>query len=484
MRFSPGRMRLAQAVLVVALSVFAGVVSAVGAANPPQPAAASPEQIQEMAYKAGLYAYPLVLADAVRQADALAARTAGGVDLFREFFHSDTVPDAKRAPGVLPRADSLYSLAWLDLKNSPYLLEVPAMPDRHYLVQILDAWTRNLPAISGPSEKSGKYILLLQGTQAPADQAAEYTPVFCPTSLCMLLARIQVRTPDDVHAARKAQQGLRLTPLFPAKITGPAESSATAPVRQLAVLDAVDFFSRFTGLLTENPLPARDAHMAERLAWLGIKKGKQIFSPLDASLRQPAADGCRQALEAMGVYFNTISAYADPMHTGTNGWILSVMDVGTYGDRYDMRAHLAAADFGMPRPQDTLQATLRVDADGKFLDGEQAYMLRFEPGQLPPAKGFWSLTLYTAKRQLLDNPKQRHALTNSSKLVTEADGSTIIRFQQKEPDRKYQGNWLPTPAMGYFFLVLRLYAPEAGALKADWHPPKMTRVEQRKPGGD
>jgi hypothetical protein len=83
-------------------------------------------------------------------------------------------------------------------------------------------------------------------------------------------------------------------------------------------------------------------------------------------------------------------------------------------------------------------------------------------------------------RQLHDNPKQRHALTSGSKLVTETDGSTLIHFQQKEPDKKRQANWLPTPAMGYFFLVLRLYAPEASALKADWHPPKMTRVVQRK----
>jgi hypothetical protein len=182
----------------------------------------------------------------------------------------------------------------------------------------------------------------------------------------------------------------------------------------------------------------------------------------------------------MGTYFNNISTYADPMDMGANGWSMSVMDVGTYGDRHDMRSHLAAADFGMPRPQDMLQTTLFVDADGKYLDGEQAYVLRFAPGQLPPAKGFWSLTLYTAKRQLHDNPKQRHALTSGSKRVTEADGSTVLRFQQKDPGRKQQANWLPTPAMGYFFLVLRMYDPEARALKADWRPPKMERVEQRK----
>ncbi|MDR2695852.1 MAG: DUF1214 domain-containing protein [Deltaproteobacteria bacterium] len=445
--------------------------------------AANAGQIRELAYRAGLYAYPLVLADAVCRADALAARQAGGVDVLRQFFHSDAIPDRKRAPGILPRADSLYSLAWLDLKNSPYLLEVPAMPGRRHLVQVLDAWTKNLPALSAGNTggKSGKYLLLLQGEPVPADYAAEYTPVFCPTSLCMLLARIQVHAPEDVSAARQAQRGLRLTPLFPARIAKRAESSAEAPVRQVDALDAEGFFSRFAGLLADNPAPARDARMAEHLALLGIAQGKKAFFSLDASLREAAAEGCRRALDAMGVYFNNMSAYNDPMDMGANGWRMSVMDVGVYGERYDMRAHLAAADFGTPRPQDVLQATLHVDADGRFLDGEHNdYVLRFEPGQLPPAAGFWSLTLYAATKRLHANAIERYALTSGSKLVTEADGATLIHLRQQAPDRKQRANWLPTPDLGYFFLVLRLYAPEARALQADWRPPKIARREKRK----
>ncbi|MCL2124351.1 MAG: DUF1214 domain-containing protein, partial [Desulfovibrionaceae bacterium] len=436
---------------------------------------ATPEQIKELAYKAGLYAYPLVLADAVRRADARAARQAGDVDVFRQFFHSDTVPDSKRSSGILQQADSLYSLAWLELKNGPYLLEIPAMPDRHYLIQILDAWTRNLPAISARDTggKSGKYIVLLQGAQVPADYVAEYAPIYCPTSLCMLLARIQVETPEDLIAAREAQRGLRLTPLFPGKPADQTAPSDTAPVLQLAALDTEEFFSRFLGLLADNPAPDRDVRMSGVLRRLGIEKGQKAFFSLEDPLRKAAADGCGRALADMRVYYNTMSAYHDPLDVGTNGWRMSVTDVGTYGIRYDLRSHLAAADFGMARPRDMLQAVLRVDADGKFLDGEQKYVLRFAPGQLPPAAGFWSLTLYTAGKQLHGNKMRRYALPASGKFMAEADGSIVIYLQQKEPGRKYQANWLPTPALGYFFLVLRLYAPEPRALNADWHPPKI-----------
>jgi hypothetical protein len=35
-----------------------------------------------------------------------------------------------------------------------------------------------------------------------------------------------------------------------------------------------------------------------------------------------------------------------------------------------------------------------VDAEGKRLHGSKNYTVTFAPGQTPPARGFWSLTLY------------------------------------------------------------------------------------------
>ena len=449
------------------------------AKSPAEPQAlaapASPGQIRGLAYKAALYAYPLVLADAARRADARAARRAGGVDLFRQFFHSDTVPGGKRPSVVLPRADILYSLAWLELKNSPYLLEIPAMPDRRHLIQLLDAWTRNLPALSARDTggKNGKYIVLMQGQQVPAEYAAEYAPIYCPTSLCMLLAHFPAANPEDLSAAREAQQGLRLVPLFPERLAEQTESADADPMQQLAALDAEDFFSSFTDLLADNPAADRDLRMTGELSRLGIQKGQKIFFTLDEPLRRAAAAGCRQALADMGVYYNIMNVYDDPLDMGTNGWRMSVMDVGTYGIRYDLRSHLAAADFGLPLPRDMLRAVLLVDAEGKFLDAEQNYVLRFAPGQAPPVAAFWSLTLYTAGKRLHGNTAAQCALTSGSRLAAEADGSIVIYLQQKKPGRKQQANWLPTPALGYFFLVLRLYDPEQIVLNADWHLPKI-----------
>lgn len=42
---------------------------------------------------------------------------------------------------VNPNADTLYSSAWLDLRQGPWVLHTPDMGDRYFSFQFLDAWT-------------------------------------------------------------------------------------------------------------------------------------------------------------------------------------------------------------------------------------------------------------------------------------------------------------------------------------------------------
>ena len=58
-----------------------------------------------------------------------------------QFAHVRAFPDATYTDVVSPNADTLYSLAWLDLAKEPMVLSVPEMGKRYYLMQIMDAWT-------------------------------------------------------------------------------------------------------------------------------------------------------------------------------------------------------------------------------------------------------------------------------------------------------------------------------------------------------
>jgi hypothetical protein len=89
-----------------------------------------------------------------------------------------------------------------------------------------------------------------------------------------------------------------------------------------------------------------------------------------------------------------------------NGWAFTTR-AGLYGTNYTQRALVTAIGLGANRPQDavypmSLKPSLVEDYDGKY-----KYTMRFEKGQLPPVKGFWSLTMYDENMFFVTNPINR-----------------------------------------------------------------------------
>ena len=54
-----------------------------------------------------------------------------------------------------PNADTLYTQAWFDVSKEPWIVTVPDMGDRYYLLPMLDAWT-NVFASPGTRNGGGK----------------------------------------------------------------------------------------------------------------------------------------------------------------------------------------------------------------------------------------------------------------------------------------------------------------------------------------
>ena len=67
---------------------------------------------------------------------------------------------------------------------------------------------------------------------------------------------------------------------------------------------------------------------------------------------------------------------------------------GIYGTDYLMRALITAIGLGANRPQDAVYPTSMKDGEGKKYNGANKYVMHFPKDQLPPAQGFWSLTMH------------------------------------------------------------------------------------------
>ena len=108
-----------------------------------------------------------------------------------------------------------------------------------------------------------------------------------------------------------------------------------------------------------------------------------------------------------------------------------------------------------------------TDASGAWLDGSRSYTLHVPVD--PPAKLFWSVTVYdTDSRCLIDNPQQRGDRgSRDPDLLRNPDGSVDLHFGPTAP-AGHQANWVQTLPGRPWFSYLRLYGPLEPYFDRSW----------------
>ena len=108
-----------------------------------------------------------------------------------------------------------------------------------------------------------------------------------------------------------------------------------------------------------------------------------------------------------------------------------------------------------------------TDADGDWLDGGRDYTLHVPAD--PPAKLFWSATVYDVDtRCLIDNEQQRGDRgSRDPDLVTNDDGSVDLYFGP-EPRRRARINWVQTIPGRHWFSYFRFYGPLEPYFDRSW----------------
>jgi hypothetical protein len=104
--------------------------------------------------------------------------------------------------------------------------------------------------------------------------------------------------------------------------------------------------------------------------------------------------------------------------------------------------------------------------------------MHFPKGQLPPVRGFWSLTMYDSKYFFVENPINRYSISQRQDLKANPDGSVDLYIQNESPGPDKESNWLPAPKDA-FQLMLRLYWPnekDPSILDGSWKIPGVKKV--------
>lgn len=159
-----------------------------------------------------------------------------------------------------------------------------------------------------------------------------------------------------------------------------------------------------------------------------------------------------------------------------NGWT-SPVNNAEWGTDYLNRTGTARSNMWDNRPIETKYIYRDFDSKGQQLQGNGLYTITFAKGQLPPVKGFWSLTLYNEHHLFHPNALDRYSLgTKNKTLKYNADGSLTLYASAKSPGADKESNWLPAPD-GTFSLYIRAYWADQPILDGTWMPPQVEKVK-------
>jgi len=291
--------------------------------------------------------------------------------------------------------------------------------------------------------------------------------------------RVATNVPKvDYAAVHALQDQCKLVPLSawgkdytpPQGTVDPAIDMKT-PVRdQVNKMDAVEYFTLLAQLLKTNPPAAADAPEIARFAEIGLVPGKDFdASKLNADFvkRIPQV-----AYDRIMLQFKVGKAVKN-----TNGWVFDTM-TGIYGTDYLNRALVTAVGLGANRIQDAVYPMSLKDVDGNAYNGSNKYVMHFAKGQTPPARGFWSLTMYDAQFFFVANPINRYSISPRQNLKANPDGSIDLYIQNQSPGADKETNWLPAPS-DKFVLMLRMYWPDEkppSIIDGTWSPPAVRKV--------
>ena len=473
------------------LSILCLAVVLLGASSlsaMPASGAPSTDDMVNTAMDAYIYGYSLLTTDVTR----VQGTNVPGVDQAHlrapigQFANAKKYPPADYRGVSAPNADTLYSLAWVDLAE-PQVFSHPDMGKRFYLFEMTDLWMTdfNDPGLRTAGGKAANYLLTGPGWSGTVPAGMQQ--IKCATRYMVILGRTYADGTDKDYAIVNGLQaqykitplsawGKPYTPPTPPVDPNPPYSMTESPQKAILALGTAGYFNRMAQLMCKDaPAAAEDAPMLAKMATIGIEPCK----PFDISKLDPAAQTALNDIPQAAL--KKIEANKAGLGKIENSWVVTV-GLGVYGTNYLKRAVVAA--FGWPAnlEHDAVYPFIDVDSTGKPLTGANKYTLTFEKGKTPPVNGFWSITMYEVESDgwwFTPNPLNKFTVSPRNNLKYNPDGSLTLYFQNQSPGADKEANWLPAPT-GPFIPMLRMYWPKdtpPSILDGSWTPPAVVLAQ-------
>jgi hypothetical protein len=334
------------------------------------------------------------------------------------------------------------------IKNQIAAVEVGGQnPDRFWVYAVYDARTSEVSRIGKPyGTKPGFYMVVGPNWKGKTPAGIKGV-VKSDTGLIFVIPRIFLdSTAKDKKAIQPVISQVNFYPLSKfdgkmkttdwtkiPKVPFPGKSKSKGETQWV---NPETYFDELPGVMKSvPPLPGEEA----LYGWIG--------SVLEAAAKEQKV---KQWLKETAVVAEKemIPLFRQWVHVGRstgNGWN-SPVNNAAWGTDYLNRTASAKSNMWDNAPNETKYIYRDFDSKGQPLDGKNNYTVTFPKGQLPPVRGFWSLTLYNEERFFNSNPLKRYSLgTKNKTLQKNSDGSLTVYAGAKSPGKDKESNWLPAP---------------------------------------
>jgi hypothetical protein len=413
-------------------------------------------------------------------------------------------------------ADTIYFWGFVDLSQGPMILDVPPLGAPSGLLGTIDdMWFRWVTDIGlpGPDRGAGgRYLLVGPGYGGPLPDSGFHV-FHARTTRVTVIGRGFMVDNDPAVPVEAIRSGVRLSPYTPGAqgtavasfLSGDAPLGAVPPPSEARFIEAsgmeintiypsdFGYWELVDRAVQDEPPGAGDPELLGLLASVGIVHGRS-FDPDERMRRildEAVVVGNATARtisfsprEQDGVFYYPDSAWFNGLFTGGYQFIDPPPEITADGPvaapgdgarKLNPRTWFFYIATGIT-PAMCMRLTgigsqylmATRDGEGAYLDGARAYRLTLPPGV--PQSRFWSVMVYDNQtRSMLQTDQSKPDIGSQAGTVeSDPDGSISVHFGPTAPEGK--ANWLQTlPGKGYF-VILRLYSPQASFFDKTWRP--------------
>lgn len=388
-----------------------------------------------------------------------------------------------------PNADVIYSMSYLDLKETgPLVVNAPP----NVIGMFTDFFQRTITDVGaiGPDRaRGGLYLLLPPGYEGhvPSSYFAFESSTYNVFLFFRTIMGQGDGVPDTAPAVATAEM-TRVYPLWEELKNIPAMKFPNASGVRVNMMYPTDFeyWTKLKKFVDYEPIIAIDPELRGVLASIGIIKGNP-FEPTDWQRQQlenavVTAPKMILAMAQLGredkrhLYYKN-RQWEVAWAGGTAEWMQeSYLDLNARS-RFFQYAYSSAPAMVMRTTGagSKYPYTIR-DANGEFLNGSNTYRLRLPPD--PPAGLFWAVTAYNITDGTMPETKQLLPSTNSYyDIPKNKDGSIDIWFGQEQPEGVADPAFIQTVPDRNFVVALRLYGAQNAFYDQTWKPDDFVKVK-------